>query len=96
MNEMEQLILLRLEEMNQKLTGLDQKLEEGVQIVTGTQLSLENEISKKICIISDGHDLLKRKLDNALQMEKKCSSMELEMLSLQLEINKIKEYLNIA
>lgn len=60
------------------------------------QLTMENELSKKIDIIGEGHDFLKMKLDDALRMEKKRESMELEIINLRMEIQKIKDHLDIA
>lgn len=89
MTETEKLILEKLDSLNQKIDKVDQK-------VTKTNLTIENEISKKIDIIGEGHDFLKQRLDDALQMEKKRESMELELVNLRMEIKKIKEHLDIA
>ena len=89
MTETEKLILEKLDALNQKIERVDEK-------VTKTNLTIENEISKKIDIIGEGHDFLKQRLDDALQMEKKRESMELELINLRMEIKKIKEHLDIA
>lgn len=57
---------------------------------------LENEISKKIDIIGEGHDYLKNRLEEALNMEKKWEKMELEIIALRLDVNKIKDCIGIA
>ena len=54
--------------MKQELTARIDTLEDKV---TKVQLTLENETNKKINIIGEGHDLLKERLAEALQMEKK-------------------------
>lgn len=89
MTETEKLILEKLDALNQNIERVDEK-------VTKTNLTIENEISKKIDIIGEGHDFLKQRLDEALQMEKKRESMELELINLRMEIKKIKEHLDIA
>ena len=89
MTETEKLILEKLDPLNQKIERVDEK-------VTKTNLTIENEISKKIDIIGEGHDFLKQRLDEALKMEKKRESMELELINLRMEIKKIKEHLDIA
>lgn len=89
MTETEKLILEKLDSLNQKIDKVDQK-------VTKTNLTIENDLSKKIDIIGEGHDFLKQRLDDALQMEKKRESMELELINLRMEIKKIKEHLDIA
>ena len=100
MTETEKLILEKLDELSQKVTGLDQKVTGLDQKVTDEttkiKITLENDISKKIDIIGEGHDFLKQRLDDALQMEKKRENMELELINLRMEVKKIKEHLNIA
>lgn len=82
MTDTEKLILEKLEVLDRK--------------VTQTQITIENEISRKIDIIGEGHDFLKQRLDDALQMEKKRESMELELINLRMDVKKIKEHLDIA
>jgi uncharacterized protein YoxC len=78
----------RVDELGHRVDELDRK-------ATKTQLLLENEISRKIDIIGEGHDFLKQRLESALQMEKKRESMELQLINLKMEVDKIKEHLNM-
>lgn len=89
MTDTEKLILEKLDSLNQKIDKVDQK-------VTKTNVTIENDLSRKIDIIGEGHDFLKQRLDDALQMEMKRESMELEIINLRMEIKKIKEHLDIA
>jgi len=82
MTEIEQLILEKLDELDRK--------------VTSVRITLENDTNKKIDIIGEGHDFLKKRLNEALQMEQKREHMELELINLRMEIKKIKEHLDIA
>lgn len=82
MTETEQLILKKLDEMNRKITSV--------------QITLENDTNRKIDIIGEGHDFLKKRLNEALQMEQKREQMELELINLRIEVRKIKEHLDIA
>ncbi|CUO99972.1 MULTISPECIES: hypothetical protein [Hungatella] len=59
-------------------------------------LMLENEISKKIDAIGEGHDYLKRNLDDALRVEKDKEWMELNILNLRMDVRKIKDKLAMA
>ena len=59
-------------------------------------LMLENEISKKIDAIGEGHDYLKRNLDDALRGEKDKEWMELNILNLRMDVRKIKDKLAMA
>lgn len=68
------------ETLNERINLIDEKVDRVDQKLARTNVTIENEISKKIDIIGEGHDFLKQRLDEALQME----------------IKKIKEHLNIA
>lgn len=96
MTETEKLILEKLDELSQGLKEVNERTTRIEERTTRIELTIENEISKKIDIIGEGHDFLKQRLDEALQMEKKRESMELELINLRMEIKKIKEHLNIA
>lgn len=91
--EMIQLIYQDMQELKKQVSSLNEKLTTETAKI---KISLENDISKKIDIIGEGHDFLKERLDDALQMEKKRESMELELINLRMEIKKIKEHLDIA
>lgn len=96
MTETEKLILEKLDELSQGLKEVNERTTRIEERTTRIELTIENEISKKIDIIGEGHDFLKQRLDEALQMEKKRESMELELINLRMEIKKIKEHLDIA
>lgn len=96
MTETEKLILEKLDELSQGLKEVNERTTRIEERTTRIELTIENEISKKIDIIGEGHDFLKQRLDDALQMEKKRESMELELINLRMEIKKIKEHLDIA
>ncbi len=89
MTDTEKLILEKLEELSKDMASVKQK-------VTSIEITLENDTNRKIDIIGEGHDFLKQRLDQALQMEKKRESMELELINLRMEIKKIKQKLDIA
>ena len=65
-------------------------------IALRTQMTLENEISRKIDAIGEGHDFLKMRLNDAMQLELKREQMELEIMNLRMEVKKIKMHFNIA
>ena len=65
-------------------------------MILQTQLLIENEISRKINIIGDGHDFLKMRLEEALRLEKVRERMELEIMDLRMEVKKIKAHFQIA
>lgn len=103
MTETEKLILKKLDELgrglkeiNESTTRIEERTTGIEERTTRIELTIENDISKKIDIIGEGHDFLKQRLDEALQMEKKRESMELEIINLRMEVKKIKEHLDIA
>lgn len=96
MTDTEKLILEKLDELSKDLKDVKERTTRIEDRTTRIEISLENDISKKIDIIGEGHDFLKQRLDDALQMEKKRESMELELVNLRMEIKKIKEHLDIA
>lgn len=96
MTETEKLILEKLNELSGGLAEVNSKVETLSTKMTKVQITIENELSRKIDIIGEGHDFLKQRLNEALQMETKRESMELELVNLKMELKKIKEHLNIA
>lgn len=96
MTDTEKLILEKLDELSKDLKDVKERTTRIEERTTRIEITMENDISKKIDIIGEGHDFLKQRLDDALQMEKKRESMELELVNLRMEIKKIKEHLNIA
>lgn len=74
----------------------NEKSEQAKNAISATQVFLENEISRKINIIGEGHEFLNLRLDDALSFKSKSERMELEVLDLRMEVKKIKAHLNIA
>ena len=93
MEEKLDLILQEIGSMEQEMGSMKQELTARIDTledkVTKVQLTLENETNKKINIIGEGHDLLKERLAEALQMEKKNERMELEILDMKIHMRDI-------
>lgn len=103
MTDTEKLILDKLESMSVDLREVKDKTARIEDRVTGIEdrvtrmeLTIENGISKKIDMIGEGSDFLKQRLDEALQFGKKREGMQLELINHRMEINKIKDGLDIA
>lgn len=103
MTDVERLILEKLDtlgrdlnEVKEKTSRIEEKTSRIEERTTRIEIDIENDLSKKIDIIGEGHDFLKQRLDDALKMEKKRESMELELINIRMEIRKIKEHLDIA
>lgn len=110
MTDETKMILKKLDEMSQEIREVKDVAMEARDVATEardvalkaekaalrTQMTLEIDISQKIDLIGEGHDFLNRKLEEALQMERKREIMELELISHRMDIKRIKEYLSIA
>lgn len=59
-----------------------------------TRLILEQDISKKIDLIGEGHDFLKDNLDGALRFEKDRERMGLELISLRMDVRRLEDRVN--
>ena len=93
MEEKLDLILQEIGSMKQEMGSMKQELTARIDTledkVTKVQLTLENETNKKINIIGEGHDFVKERLAEALQMEKKNERMELEILDMKIHMRDI-------
>lgn len=89
MTEETKMILDELEKMNSKMEDMSRD-------ITGIKVTLENEVRTGINIIGEGHLDLNRKLDQALENKEERELMKLRILSLENEIRRIKEKLEIA
>lgn len=67
-----------------KLNNLDRKLIE-------IQMTLDNEISKNISIVAEGHLNLYKKLDNALKTENEKEMLLIRVNRLETELRRIKQ-----
>lgn len=103
MSEEMGLVLSKLNEMNAKIdsmnaaiSNMDVRLTNVEAAVARNTLIMENDISRKIDAIGDGHDFLKAKLDKALMMETKRERMELDIVNLKMDVRKIKQHVSLA
>lgn len=79
-----------------ELARMNTKMEDMSRDITGIKVTLENEVRTGINIIGEGHLDLNRKLDQALENKEERELMKLRILSLENEIRRIKEKLEIA
>lgn len=105
MSEDMRMILSKLDEVSKQIGGLRAEVYEqidGLRKETGglrediqkTRLLLEQDISKKIDVIGEGHDFLKNRLENAMRLERDRERMDLELINLRIEVRKIQERLD--
>lgn len=92
-----------MEGMRKDITGLQQKVEELQKTsetvqkdVADIRLTLEQEVIKGIHIIDEGHLDLSRKMNQILETKEERDLIELRVLSLEHEVRRIKDRLEIA
>lgn len=89
-------------ELKEKIQGVKAELQEikktadkALEVASKTQLLLENDISKKINIVEEGHHFLWLRLEEARRMDKRWEQMELELINLRMEFKEMK-HVNIV
>ena len=87
----------RLNEIDSKFDDIDQRFDmtdkqtkELDQKLTEVQLTLENDINKKIRIIAEGHLDLSRKLDDSLKFSKENEMVLLRVTTLESDVRRLK------
>ena len=88
------LILSRLDNLEQKQLQAQITLENTVDEVTKINTTLENVTNRNIKIIAEGHLDLSRKLDEALRVENEKELLLIRVNVLENELKQIKEQLN--
>lgn len=89
----------RMESMENRMDFMEDRvklLEVLPQQVKEIQLTLENEVSKKINIIADGHLDLSRKLDEALTFQKEKERILLRVTSLEGDVQRMKSRIGMT
>lgn len=89
----------RMESMENRMDSMEDRvklLEALPQQVKEIQLTLENEVSKKINIIADGHLDLSRKLDEALTFQKEKERILLRVTSLEGDVQRMKSRIGMT
>lgn len=92
-----------MSEMRKDITGLQQKVtelqktsDETRKDVADIRITMENEVLRGIRIIGEGHLDLSRKMNQILETKEERELMELRVLSLEHEVRRIKDRLEIA
>lgn len=92
-----------MSEMREDITGLQQKVtelqktsDETRKDVADIRITMENEVLRGIRIIGEGHLDLSRKMNQILETKEERELMELRVLSLEHEVRRIKDRLEIA
>ena len=81
---------------DERLTNLEMKYDNLDKKVSMIQVTVDNQINKNISIIAEGHLSLNKKLDESLRVMQKQEIMDLQMTSLENNIQKIKIQLGYA
>lgn len=78
-----------MEEVKSRLVKLEFEQKE-------TRVVVENEISRKINVIGEGHSFVMHALDELRGFQKDKETMDIRILDLEIEMKKVKKYLMIA
>ncbi len=84
-------ILNAIEVLSKEVKAINSKLESLDRKVTSTQLTVENEISRNIQIIAEGHTILERKLDESLTVNQEKELLLIRVNHLENEVRILKE-----
>ncbi len=81
----------KVEKLDQRVEKLDQRVEKIDKRVKSVELSMENELTRNIKIIAEGHLNLNRKLDEALKVENEKELLLIRVNILENEVRLIKD-----
>lgn len=84
---------VRMDDLEAAVRNLDKRLTDEVSKV---RMLIENDISRKIDIIGEGHDFLNRRVDNAVEQGARWEKIELGQLNLKIEVDKIRNQVSLA
>lgn len=85
----------RLSEMDGKIQEMDGKIQKMDGKVLDVQLTLENEINRKIHIIAEGHLDLSRKLDDALRVGNEKEMVLIRVTRLENEVRRLDKRIDV-
>lgn len=81
----------RLDKIDDRLDKVDDRLDKIDGKTTDIQMTIENEISKNIRIIAEGHLDLSKKLDEALKVENEKEILLIRVNHIENELHRVKE-----
>ena len=79
----------KIETMDQKIDVLTERVEKTEGDITEIRLCIENNITKQITFIAEGHMMLMDKFDEALSPAKKIEMMQLQISILEEKVRKL-------
>ncbi|MCD8098888.1 MAG: hypothetical protein LUE31_12910, partial [Lachnospiraceae bacterium] len=79
--------------MDERFDQVEAHLSDSDRKISEIQMTLENEVNKKISIVAEGHCDLVRKLDEALRIENENEILLLRLTGLEGESTRIKKRL---
>lgn len=79
-----------LEQIAGDVTVLKEKVDVLNNRTTRIELTLENDVAKKINIIGEGHGVLDRRFQESQVIPSRVENLELKMIHLETEIEKLK------
>ena len=86
----------RLNGVETRLNGVETRLENVETELTKVWITMEQDISRKIDVIGEGHDFLKIRIAEVEKKGAKSERMELEVINLGMDVKKIKQHIALA
>lgn len=86
----------RFDAMDQRMDKMDQKIDSIDGRVTNLELSLENDINKRINIVAENHLELNKKLDKLMQMSRTNRLYQIKVDYLESTVNEIKGFVGLT
>lgn len=86
----------RIDGLETRLDGVETRLENVETELTKVWITMEQDISRKIDVIGEGHDFLKIRIAEVEKKGAKSERMELEVINLGMDVKKIKQHIALA
>lgn len=83
----------RMDRLETKVNGLEAKVEANAKAIREVQVTLENDIDRKINIIAEGHLDISRNLDKAIRGSQTQEEYQLRVVALETEVRRLKNRL---
>lgn len=88
-DEMDARLSAKIDEIDKRTQRMDTRL-------SRLEITVEQDLSRKIDVIGEGHDFLTRGVEEARKMESAKERMNLQIINLEMDVKKIKQHLSMA
>lgn len=92
-DEMDARLNAKIDEMDARIDARFERIETRLSRL---EITVEQDLSRKIDVIGEGHDFLARGVEEARKMESTKERMDLQIINLEMDVKKIKQHLSLA